>query len=209
MAKMYCQKCGCELKENETRCPVCGASAGDVINMNEYVKEEKKPKKKILLPVIAVVVVVFIAYSFFIGGDSGKYRSNLYDACLILDQTEDVEKDMTLVLDTWKEKDKDAVTELYQEEDFKKRLEILRSNQEKLLSLKDGLSSPPKELKNFKEPMQESIERYIEYTDVLLKPEGSYESVKKEASQKSKAFFDAYTQFIAIVKADNIEEEDK
>lgn len=208
MAKMYCQKCGCELKEGEMKCPECGTSADDLIEMNEYV-QEKKPKKKHLFPFVIVIVVIALAFSFFMGGDRGKYRSSLYDACIILDQAEDIEKDMTLMLDTWKDKDKDAVTELYQKEDFKKRIDIVRSNQEKLLSLREGLSDPPKELKNFKEPMEESIDRYIEYSNVLLNPEGSYDSVKEEAGEKSKSFFDAYTQFIAIVKADNIEEEDE
>lgn len=208
MAKMYCQKCGCELKEGEMRCPECGTSAGEVIEMNEYV-EEKKPKKKYLFPIVIVVVVLALVFSFFMGGDSGKYRSSLYDACIILDQAEDVQKDISLMLDTWKEKDKDAVTELYATEEFSKRLDIVRSNRDKLTELRDDFTEPPKELKNFREPIQASIDRYIEFTEVLLNPEGSYEGVKKEASQKSKAFFDAYTQFIAIVKADNIEEEDK
>ena len=193
MAKMYCQKCGCELKEDEVVCPKCGLRAGALVDMNEYV-EVKKPKKNYVFMVIAVIVVLGLIYSFFIGGDSGKYRSNLYDACLILDQAEEVEKDINLMLNTWKNEDKDAVTELYASEDFRERLDVVRANRDKLTELKGSFSDPPKELKNFKEPMQTSIDAYIEYTDILLNPEGSYSSVKKEAEEKSKAFFDAYIQ---------------
>ena len=91
----------------------------------------------------------------------------------------------------------DALDSLYSDEEFSNKLVTINDNQKELRKLRLKLESPPKGAERFNEPLLGMIDSYIEYSNIVLNAQGSYNEVSDQIGKCNNDFGEYANQFEA------------
>lgn len=67
----------------------------------------------------------------------------------------------------------DALANLFKDEDFKKKIEFIKNNQDSVNNYMKELKNPPEQYKDIYEDLKEYYDAYIEFTNLVIDPTGS------------------------------------
>lgn len=193
-----CDDCGAEYDTTLPACPQCGCPNTD--------KATDEPKKKkhtgliVSLIVVAALLVVGV-FGFVVGkkAEAAKYYDNMESVSyLMLNGAADAENAGNLIKSVWfnaiyEEKDSetdkytivngrfvddfnDALSNLFSDTDFIKKISNIQDNQDDVTALMKQLKNPPKEYEEAYGVLKTYYENYLKMTKMVINPTGSLQS---------------------------------
>ena len=174
-------------------------------------------KKITSILLIALISISFTGCGFL---QKQEYKETVYTALTLMNNNASVlEECSNSLLNVWhnaiyEQKDKstdkytikngkfvddfnDALDSLYSDEEFANKLTTINDTQKELRKLKLKLETPPKGAERFNEPLLGMIDSYIEYSNIVLNPQGSYNDVSEQIGKCSNDFVEYASQFEA------------
>lgn len=198
---IICEDCGTEYEADLSACPKCGCP--------KPIADEKKPKKKhkgiivtVILVALATVGILF-GYSIIQKTDEAAYYTNMETVSYtMLNGAADAETAGNLIKRVWynaiyeerdTETDKytmengkfvddfnDALTNLFSDNDFVKKISEIEMNQSEVTELMKKLKNPPKKYEEAYSVLKTYYDNYLKMTKMVIYPSGSFSSFSED-----------------------------
>ncbi len=200
---MKCEDCGTEYEKDLSSCPACGCPNPD---MNT---EPQKPKRKCIALIVIAVVLAAVAAVGLLGFSAMKkaekkqyYRNMETVVYTMLDGAADAETAGNLIKSVWynsiyEEEDvktdkytmkngrfvddfNDALSNLFDDTDFKEDISQIKDNQSRVTTLMKELKNPPKEYEEAYAALMTYYDSYLKLTKMVINPTGSLKSFSED-----------------------------
>lgn len=203
--KKICSECSAEIKESDAVCPKCGcpiASANDLPVEVTASKKDKKALGKIALAVSAVIIVIIMCAVGFKVVEAKKAKANAENyytnfqniVSTMLSSSTDAESAGNLIKKVWYNSINgiidsetkiyvrntndfnEALNNLFTNMYFSQDMDTLKEKQSLVFSQMKELTNPPEEYSEAYIALQEFYNVYMEFTNLVISPSGSYAS---------------------------------
>ena len=193
-----CDDCGSEYDVSLPACPQCGCP--NTTTPTVAPKKKKRTRLIVTLIVVAALIVVGV-FGFAVNkkAEAAKYYDNMESVSyLMLNGAADAEKAGNLIKSVWfnaiyEEKDSetdkytivngrfvddfnDALSNLFSDTDFIKKISNIQDNQDDVTALMKQLKNPPKEYEEAYGVLKTYYENYLKMTKMVINPTGSLQS---------------------------------
>lgn len=212
MASIKCPECGTEISDDVEKCINCGCPIAKCESI--YTKKASKNK----MPIVFAIVLLAVAICGYFGVN--KYKSYVYQQKLnsiiyiIIDSGAEAEECGNLIHNVWynaifyvsnTDTDKytktngcfnddfnDSLDNLYKSKYFTEKISDIQCDQDKVLSLMKELNNPPPKYKEAYKNLLVLYNEYIDFSNIVINPEGSLQSFTEKFNEKDGSFVNSY-----------------
>ena len=199
---VQCPECGIYVSEDLKVCPKCGCP----LHEKQPKRIDKKNVLKIVLVVILCLVIAAFSFLFIQYNRYSSYYNKVNEIHDVRNASVDALNDSAkLLIDVWNNAiwlqsdprtDKftkengyfvddfnDALDNLYSDEVFNAKLDIIDKQQYELRLLRKGILNPPKGEEEFNNLILDMIDNYLDLSTTVLNPIGSLNEVSEELNE--------------------------
>lgn len=210
-----CPECSVIIDTLTDVCSNCGYPLNTFQTKTEETKKPKNvfKKKWFWILIICVVLLTFVISIVFNNARTETYNVEI---CTVVDEIMSVSADTetigNLICSVWHnaiwEKDNtdtakytstakdfnEALSNLYEDEDFVKKVNSVRNKQSEIDGYLGKLKNPPEKFEDAYDEFKELYYAYSDYVDFVLSCEGSYNTYTENISKKSSTLMESYRE---------------
>lgn len=94
----------------------------------------------------------------------------------------------------------DALAELFSNEDFQDQISSIQNNQDNITNLMKDLRNPPADFEDAYNAIKEYYDIYLKFTNIVISPTGSYNSVSEDFNNLDNELLDAFNAMKLYIK---------
>lgn len=216
-----CPNCGCPVEEINNDLNPQSYEAADVSQMSA--PDSSKRRVTAIAVIIAIIVGLIIACVVFGSARTKlatvKYKSDLTEISgMILDSAKEIESAGNTTLAVWHnaifeksdpETDKftcpdgrfvddfnTALDNLYKDDSYSQIIQDIQNDQAEILAKMKEMNKPPKGCEEEYKALKDCYDSYMTFANIVISPNGSYNSVSEEFHNADEALLKHYTSLI-------------